>query len=87
MAKSVTNTGVGSFFSNFFSSIFVMVVNYFLIPRIIVKFTKKEPHETKSDMFKAIIWRNFFFLTFAYILLPLAGFVAISQFFKMGADS
>ena len=86
MQEFLSKTVFASFVSNYFSSILVMVTNFVIAPLIIAYFTSKEHFDYKSDLNKSIIIRLFIFFTFAYILLPLTGYVAISEFFMQTTD-
>ena len=59
-----------------------MLCNFVLVPKLIKKFASMEPHESNSSVNRNVVIKVYIFLTFIYILLPLAGFVAVSEFFS-----
>ena len=83
----LSKTPFGTFVSNYSYSIIIMVTNFVIVPLIIDFFTRKEPFHNLSDVDSSILKKLFAFLTFAYILLPLTGYVAISQFIQKIEDN
>lgn len=77
---------ISTYFQYFLTPLCLYIFNYIFIPTIIVLLMKYEKRSRKSHNAKTKFRKNFFFFIMNQIMLPLAGFSTIYQFFQHYAN-